>query len=249
MRQFASSVEELTLSVEERIRPIETLYDADATVGSGLVSARAKLFLKDRRLFRLEVSHSVADEVARAILNDDGFLLVNWREKKAFTGEIRTLLEEKLSDFGLGPEYFTARKLFFPDLEPVSGETPVLIYGKTSYTIEFWTPGRLWPVRAVTVEEWSLVPTRAVFYSEDGVVGADLRWDEFEYLKEYDCVVAKEVVVRLPLAGRTFRLTLNEPSYNVTIRRKAFRLRAPPGVEVEEIGGEDAEQDAAANAH
>ncbi len=249
MRDFAFCVEDLTLSVAERVRPIKTLWDRDATVGSGILSARAELFLRDRRLFRAEVSHSVAGELARIVLNEDGFLFVNWREKKAFKGEIRPLLETKLSDTGLGPDYFVPRKLFFPDLEPVSGERGVLVYGKTTYTVEFWTRGRLWPVRAVTVDDWSHAPTRAVLYTDDGRTAADIRWRKFKYMKGYDCVVADEVVVRLPLAGRKFRFTLKDPRYNVEINeRRAYRLRPPPGVEVEEIRAGETEREGSPSA-
>ena len=241
-RGFVSSVEDLALSVDERMRPIETLYDPDVELGYSIFSARARLFLSGRRRFRVDVSHSLAPKLGKAVLNEDGFLLVNWADKKAFTGDVKVLLELKLPDVGLGPDYFIVRKLFFPDLEPVSGERPVLVYGENTYAVEFWTQGRLWPVRAVTVDDWSHAPTRAVFYAEGGRVGADVRWDDFVYLHDYDCVVAKEVVVRLPLVGRTVRFTLNEPRYNAKIDDRAYRLRVPPGVEVEEIKAEGPEQ-------
>ena len=228
------------------------LYDPQATLGysgplKGLIraaSARAKLYLSGRRMFRADVTHPAAGNVARLVLNEDGFLLVYWSDKKAFAGEIRALLEVKLPGIGLGPDYFIIRKLFFPDLEPVSGETAVLVYGRDAYTVEFWRPGALRPVRAVTVDDWSHAPTRAVLYTADGRTAADIRWRKFKYMEEYDCVVADEVVIRLPLAGRKFRFTLNDPRYNAKINeRKAYRLRPPTGVEVEEIKAGETERE------
>jgi hypothetical protein len=244
MRGFASSPEDLALSIREHAGSITTLHDADASVGSGARSGRAKLYLKGRRLFRLDVSHSLVPKVATVVLNEDEFLMVNWRSRKAFKDDIRTLLEVKLPDVKLGPEYFVVRQLFLPDLEPVSGERAVLIYGETTYTVEFWRRDRLRPVRAITVDDWSHTPTHAVFYDEDGRIEADIRWRDFEYLgegrEELDCVVARRVTVRFPSAGRKIRLKLNEPQYNKKISDGAFRLHVPPGVEVEDIRAEEA---------
>jgi hypothetical protein len=247
VREFASSPEDLVLSVRERVGSIRTLHDPDASVGSGALSGRAKLYLKGRRQLRLDVSHLLVPKVATAVLNGDCFLLVDWRKRKAFKDDIKTLLEVKLPDVKLGPDYFVVRQLFFPDLEPVSGERPILVYGDTTYTVEFWRRDRLRPVRSVTVDDWSHAPTRAVFYDEDGRIEADIRWRDFEYLgegpDEPDCVVARRVTVRFPSAGKNIRLKLNEPQYNKKISDGAFRLRVPPGVEVEDIRGEEAGQE------
>ena len=247
MRDFASCPEDLALSVRERVGSIRTLHDPDASVGSGALSGRAKLYLKGRRLFRLDVSHLLIPKVATAVLNEDGFLLVDWRKRKAFKDDIRTLLEVKLPDVKLGPDYFVVRQLFFPDLEPVSGERAVLVYGETTYTVEFWRRDRLRPVRAITVDDWSHTPTRAVFYDEDGRIEADIRWRDFEYLgegnEELDYVAARRVTVRFPAAGKKIRFKLNEPQYNKKLGDGAFRLRVPPGVEVEDIRAEEAGQE------
>jgi len=229
----------LVSSVGRRAAGMKTLYEPDGSVQyagpRGSRSVQARMFVADANRFRLDATHVLAGKVGSVILDEGRFFLLNLRQKKAFEGETMAFLAERFPKLGLSEEDLDPRRLFFPTLEPASGETIVMSFQPGAYDLYYFDRGRAHPNRMTRLDAWSHSPVRAVFYHEDGAEMAIVNWSRFVYLRDLDFVLAKDVEIRIPEGGHAIRLHLAAPKLNAEITGATFRFRAPAGIAVEEV--------------
>jgi hypothetical protein len=236
---FVHSPAELAQRMVQRVSGVQTFVDVRASARAGLIPAPTEIYISNELGFRLQVKNPITPEPLASLIinNEEGeFVAIDYRKNKAVRGETEQVQATYLPKLGLAANELAPMKLFFPTFEIGSELKSAMITEGHSYVAELWN-AETGPRMQIYVDAWTLVPTALRLYHEGDVL-VEFTWSDLAWRPEESLVIAKTVHVRLPQRGKAITLATRDPKINKEISPKAFRLRIPPGIDVEEVGAQ-----------